>query len=289
MKKLIKPIIEDWLPPVLNRYLRQSADYFQFLSYPDKEILQKNKKLKGIGQGKRAFLLATGPSIRQENLRVLADEDCFSLSNFFLHNDIEIIKPKFQFFAPYHKPLILENYVEWLNFFDQKLSTETKVFLGHTTKRIVEDFNLFPARKIYYLYLSRYPSLGEVDITKPLLSPQSIPLMVLPVLIYMDYKEIYLLGCDHTTWRDHGNFIEHFYNKEQDIRINAANEKAFFPDPLSYYNARINLFFQYKHYVSKSANKNSRIINLSLDSDLKRFNICCSTKLKDLFKENKSV
>lgn len=289
MKELIKPIIEDWLPPVLNRYLRHSADYFQFLRYPEKEVLQKNKKLKGIGEGKRAFLMATGPSIKQEDLRVLADEDCFSLSNFFLHHDIEIIKPKFQFFAPYHKPLILENYVEWLSLSDQKLPMETRVFLGHTTKQIVQEYNLFPSRTIYYLYLSRFPSLGEVDITKPLLSPQSIPLMVLPVLIYMGYKEIYLLGCDHTIWRNYGNFVEHFYDKEQDIRINAANEKVFSPDPLVHCNTRINLFRQYKHYVSESASKNIKIINLSLDSDLKRFSICHTRKLKDLFKENELV
>jgi hypothetical protein len=82
----------------------------EILSYACKDIIQKNRLLKGMGKGKRAFLLAAGSSINQKNLKPLAGEDCFSISNFYLHNDIQTINPAFHGFAPYHEPLILENY-----------------------------------------------------------------------------------------------------------------------------------------------------------------------------------
>jgi len=44
-----------------------------------------------MGKGKRAFLLAASSSSKQENLKLLAGEDCFSISNFYLHYDIRII------------------------------------------------------------------------------------------------------------------------------------------------------------------------------------------------------
>ena len=51
--------------------------------------------------------------------------------------------------------------------------------------------------------MSGYPAGDGVDIMKPVLAPQTGPIMALPVLLYMGYSEIYLLGCDHTEMRDY--------------------------------------------------------------------------------------
>src|SRR5262245_2341778 len=131
-------IIKDWLPPVLYRQLGYLYSQLEFLFYTNKKILSKNKPFKGQGKGKRAFLLTTGPSIKIENLKLLEGEDCFSVSNFFLHEDISLIKPKFHFFAPYHPPLVLDNYIEWLQQADKQLPSETGIFLGHQTYNTVQ-------------------------------------------------------------------------------------------------------------------------------------------------------
>lgn len=264
---MIKQVLKNWLPPVLYSRLLYLYSNAKFLKYPNKNILASNAYLQGIGRGKRAFLLATGPSITTENLKVLEGEDCFSVSNFFLHGDIDVIKPKFHFFAPYHQPLILENYVEWLRHADQKLPPETAIFLGHTTEKIVRDFNLFPARKIYYLYLAHNTGSTKVDILKPVLAPQSVPLMVLPVLIYMGYEKIYLLGCDHTNLRQYDKSMQHFYDSTRDVRENASDRNAW-DDILSTSFQLYNLFRQYEFYLRliKQNEIKTDIINLSQDS-----------------------
>jgi hypothetical protein len=51
----------------------------------------------------RFFWLLARVSTRK-NLKPLAGEDCFSISNFYLHNDIQTINPAFHGFTPYHEP-----------------------------------------------------------------------------------------------------------------------------------------------------------------------------------------
>ncbi|MEO1654774.1 MAG: hypothetical protein AAFU64_14600, partial [Bacteroidota bacterium] len=146
MIQKLQEIAEEYLPPILLRTLLRGFYQIKFYFSSEKKLLRKNTELKNQGKSKRAFLLATGPSLKLENLRPLVGEDCFSLSNFFLHEDLELIRPKLHFFAPYHPPLILENYVEWLQKADQVLPPETNIVLGTSTKELVERYHLFPQR-----------------------------------------------------------------------------------------------------------------------------------------------
>jgi len=266
----IKNELEDWLPPKSFRLLLKAISYLKFAGFKDKKILSSNLELKGRGKGKRAFLLATGPSIKTENLKLLAGEDCFTVSNFFLHKDINAIKPVAHFFAPFHEPLILENYIEWLRLSDQKLSADTEIFLGHTGKEIVEKYNLFPGRKVRYLYLTFHPGRDCTDLLKPVLAPQTGPLMILPVLFYMGYEVIHLLGCDHTVLRNYGNRMDHFYDPDMDKRKNASDTGAW-ADIVTELNCTLNVFKQYSYYKTLMKKRNIQIINLSRDSWLDIF------------------
>lgn len=258
------------LPPVLFRKLEQLLDTWTFRGHPDRVALSKNVSLKGVARGRRAFLLATGPSIKQEELQLLKGEDCFSLSNFFLHQHIKDICPRFHFFAPYHPPLVLENYVEWLQLADRTLPKSTAIFLGHATKPLVERYRLFAGREVFYLYLSEHPSSQLVDITRQVLCPQSGPLMILPVLLYMGYRVVYLVGCDHSNLRDYKKPMEHFYPKEQDVRKNASDENAWDNVTSTMWQA-YNLFSQYEFYKDLYRKSGATIVNLSTDSWLDMF------------------
>jgi hypothetical protein len=170
----------------LIKYIRT---YYQFLKYQKKEILTKNIELKNTGFCKRAFLLATGPSIKNQNLKLLNGADCFTVSNFFLHKDILTVNPKFHFFAPYHVPLNLDKHIQWLKKSDEMLPSETNIFLGHKDFELVKKYKLFPERKIFYMYLGDVP-YSKIDLQRICPVPQTVPLMVLNLLIYMNYKEI---------------------------------------------------------------------------------------------------
>lgn len=265
MKKLIK----SFMPPLL-------LDKMKYIRF-DKSILKQNRILKNVGKGKRAFLLATGPSIKEENLKLLDGEDCFSVSNFFLHEDIDIINPKMHFFAPYHKPLILKNYIDWLRLADKQLPPNTKIFLGHTTRNIVIKNNLFQKREVFYVYLSPRHT-RNIDLTKQIKSPSTGPLMILPVLIYMGYSEIYLLGCDHNVLKDYKKNCTHFYEKKDDLRKNASDDKAW-SDIVSELKSSLNVFAQYREYNNIALKSDVKIYNLSQESWLDVFEKKKMTKL----------
>jgi len=276
---MIRVRVEDILPPVALRVLRRLASEIRFAKYERKDVLGPNAELKGLGKGQRAFLLATGPSLKQEDLGLLEGEACYSVSNFFLHEKISVVKPKFHFFAPYHAPLVLENYLEWLQEADRCLPKETGIFLGHEGLPLVEKYNLFSNRPVHYLYLSEFVSSNMVDLLKPVLTPQSGPLMILPVLIYMEYSEIYLLGCDHTVLKDYGCRVKNFYKGHLDLRKNAT-DSASWGDIVSSHESSLSVFKQYNSYKSILERQEVLVKNLSRDSWLDTFspetleNIC---------------
>ncbi len=241
----------------------------RFLAYEHKDVLKKNSTFRGIGKGKRAFLLATGPSIKREDLRLLAGEDCFGISNFYLHEHLQIVNPVFHGFAPYHEPMILDNYVEWLRQADQVLPPQTKIVLGHKTYDMVQKFGLFPKRDVCYLYLA--PSkMCCVDIQRPVLAPMTGPLLMLPLMIYMGYERIYLLGCDNTTLRDYKKTVSNFYNSDQDMRKAATDRNCWF-DIETEFRANLTCFEQYRYYKNLLLNTSTSITNLSVDSWLEMF------------------
>lgn len=221
--------------------------------------LRTNKELENVGSGKRAFLLATGPSIKNQDLSLLAGEECFSVSNFYLHKDIEVIKPRLHFFAPYHKPLELENFIEnWRNA-DRILPPETAIVLGLQSKKMVEENQLFSKRKIYYL---DFRSLKKIrtDIEKAVQAPQTGTIMIVPVLDYMGYSEINLIGCDMNMLKDYGNRVENFY--EKDPRKNATDGGRW-QGIINEMETSLNMMRQYKAYYDYFEAKGVRMQNLS--------------------------
>lgn len=268
----IRLFLKNWLPPIVHEKLYGYRVWLKFLMYEKKEVLNKNAVLENTGKSKRAFLIATGPSLKMDDLSALSGEDCFGISNFFLHKHIQNIKPKFHFFAPYHEPISLESYVEWLEKADKILPPETNIFLGDATYDLVNKYKLFQKRKVFYLYLSGFPATHKVDITKPVLAPQTGPIMALPVLLYMGYSEIYLLGCDHTEMRDYKKTVNNFYDPSTDIRKTTSDAYDVWNDGIIInLLSTANVFKQYVFYKKILRERDVRIINLSRDSWLDLF------------------
>lgn len=266
----LKRSLKRLLPPILTDVYQFASTLFRYYSFSKRKILAENCHLKDSKKGKRAFLLATGPSLKLENLELLAGEDCFSISNFYLHEQLHQVNPLFHFFAPYHKPMVLENYVEWLMKADEKLPPNTSIFLGHSTHEIVKNNNLFPKRKTYYLFLDGMHFRNCVDLTRPLLAPQTGPIMVFPVLAYMGYQEVYLLGCDQTVLKYYRKPIQNFYDNSKDMRTNATTVDCW-TDIIDSLQASLTACQQYKFYQDLLQAKRIKTINLSQDSWLDFF------------------
>lgn len=257
--------IARFFPPFVFDLLKKTYYALQFAGTPHKSVLRANAELHNAGKGKKAFLIGTGPSLKSMDLKLLAGQDCFSLSNFYLHEDLQTVNPRLHFFAPYHLPLDRNNFVDWLRDADRKLPADTNIVLGTSDYDMVQEFKLFPNRKIYYLHLT--PAMGvssrSVDLTRPVLKPQTSPLMIVPVLIYMGYTEIYLMGCDHNVLKYYREDIEHFYDVKRDVR-KGASDKGVWVDIITQHEASVKVFRQYAWYIEKFSRKyNFRFINLS--------------------------
>ncbi|MEH6627058.1 MAG: hypothetical protein V7739_11470 [Motiliproteus sp.] len=222
----------------------------RFFFDDSKHLLPQNAALKNSALGQDAFVLATGPSIKDVDLSFLEGRDCFSVSNFFLHDQIDLINPRFHFFAPYHKPLILDEYIDWLSASDKELPPSTSIVLGTSTRSIVEDNDLFAGRKVYYLSLQKSGVGRKPDILKPVLAPYTSPIMTLALIHYMGYKRVFLLGCDHNVLKNYGGTVSNFYSPEKEMRSNATSGSNWDSGIISHLDIARNVFLQYDFYNS---------------------------------------
>ena len=176
-------------------------------------LLKKNKKLKDSAQDvKRCFILATGPSIQTQNLGILENEYCISVSNFFVHPLFNTIKPHYHIFAATHPPITKEQIKSWWTDAEQQMKhPKPSVLLYAADKKIVQEYNLFPGREIiYYANGGRYP----VDFTSLIPPVQTVVHIAIYLAIYIGIKEVYLLGCEHS-WLRHFGESKHFYQEKQ--------------------------------------------------------------------------
>ena len=250
-------------PPILFDYLLQIIIKICFLFFP-KQILKKNKILKNSANGKVGFLLATGPSINKQDLTKLKKHDCFSISSFFFHKDIKEISPNYHFLAPYHKPLIIEDWIDWINLADNNLPKNTKLVLSIRDLKNIKKFNLLKNREVIYLYFSKFVKVKNIDITKPLPDMQTHPLMVLPFMIYMGYQEIYLIGCDSNNLKNYGKKIENFY--DQKLEVKKGSDYPWQAGIIKELENNLAVFKQFNNYKKLGEEMNIKIVNLSEDS-----------------------
>jgi len=94
-QKKVYYIIQAYVPLAFIPFVLRLAVRFRFFLNGQKALLQHNSALKNSALGKDAFILATGPSLKGVDLSFLAGQDCFSVSNFFLHSQVFLQKKQF--------------------------------------------------------------------------------------------------------------------------------------------------------------------------------------------------
>lgn len=241
---------------------------FKFINNPH---LKKNLELKKLKKKKSAFIIATGPSIKKINLLKLKGKDCFTLSNAFLHERIMQINPIAHFFAPYHLPIKAKSFRKWIKTSDQRLPKYTKIIISYDDKNFVKGIN--KKRQFYFLKISHLVNKIHSDICKPIRNFQSGVLMMLPVLMFMGYKKIYLVGCDQNQLKYFNKIIENFYIEKKDVRNTTYKKKI---NSVKYsldFHLQSNLIAikQFNNYSRLMKSKNIKVINLSSESWLDMF------------------
>ena len=181
------------LPPGILAFLRSHL-MAKSLTQEERAILRKNRALNNQHAGERCFILATGPSIKKQDLKLLRGETCIALSNFFVHQDYKFIEPSYHCVAGYHEPIPKTGWTEWL--YEMESTTgNASMFFSLADRENIERQGLYSKREIHYLQFGNWSTIpgGKLDITRSVPSPQSVTIMALEVALYMGFKSIYLL------------------------------------------------------------------------------------------------
>lgn len=189
--------------------------------------LERNCELAGKHRGERCFILACGPSIKKQNLHPLRDEVCISVSNFFVHPEYQWIKPAYHVVAGFcESHHTQEGWANWMLEMDARTCFTTMFFPLRDKERNLSA-SKFETHKLHFVDLEEgNRGFEKCDLTELIPSPWSVTVTALTIAIYMGFKEIYLLGCDHD-WILHMHKSTHFYEEKQHALMRAGlNEWA---------------------------------------------------------------
>lgn len=219
IKSILIKFIYWFVPPGIQNLIQKIKQEIK----ADKAALKlckSNIKFRNIHNDKRCFILCSGPSVNKQNLLPLKDEIVFSVSSGYLYKDYAIIQPRYHCQPGIeHTPrLTNEVYINWFKEMDDRIG-RTEIFLNAKDEPFIRQNNLFANRKVSYLYFGLDWDENQreiIDIAKKVPQVQSVPIMCLMIAMYMGFREIYLLGCDHD-WLSHYGKSTHFYDERQDI------------------------------------------------------------------------
>lgn len=149
-------------------------------------------KLKNKHQGKRCFIIATGPSMTMDDLKKLENEYTFGMNS--LCKIFEETRWETTYFGIQDKSVYKKLYNDL-----GKLKTTT-MFVSDDNKDISQlkclffqyPLNIYNHKTVTrnYIYKFSYSICDEVS------AGFTIAYSILQIAIYMGFKEIYLLGCD---------------------------------------------------------------------------------------------
>jgi hypothetical protein len=175
--------------------------------------------------GQRCFIMASGPSIRQQDLKLLRGETCISVSNSFVHEDYPVFRPRYHCVPDIggHTHITEADAVRWLGEMEKR-THDAVLFFSYRDRELIQAHGLFKDRQVHYVYFSgswdRMDS--DVDLTRALPGVQSVSVMAISLAVFMGFKRIYLLGCDHN-WLNHFGTSQHFYESKDHAIMSRPN------------------------------------------------------------------
>lgn len=232
------------------------------VSAETRRLLGANAALRDRHQGERCFVLATGPSIRGQDLSRLRGEHCIAVSNFFVHPDFAAIAPRYYCVAPFHAPLTEEAWQAWIGELASALAGNPgcTVFFTLADRERVRRVSGLGEDRVRYLWLSPHARPRRADLARPALAPQSVTVMALQVALHLGFSEIQLLGCDHD-WILHLNESRHFYAEHEHGANRAGYDEWFGADFASYCEDYVRLWQQYRLVQAMAGAQGARILN----------------------------
>ncbi|PFH85605.1 6-hydroxymethylpterin diphosphokinase MptE-like protein [Bacillus sp. AFS088145] len=166
---------------------------------------ERLKNIKNRHLNERCFIVATGPSLKMEDLEKLQGEITFSMNSICLAFDETDWRPTYYGIQDIGNYLTFEKEIK-------ELDSECK-FIGESILKYTEvpgEFYIYPMNMLNHNWLHRkYNTKFSNDAFATVYDGYTITYSLIQIAVYMGIKEIYLLGtdCNYTTDLNH-----HFKN-----------------------------------------------------------------------------
>lgn len=191
-------------------------------------ILIKNKALENTKRGRRCFILGTGPSINEQNVLKLKDEETFVVNTFWNYPKYLTLNPKYYVVVDtYNFPNAESRGSAWIEDLikREKIVSQlpTKLFFNIAGKEFIEKNGLYKNNEVYYLAFHRFFTEDlkfNIEIDKVLPNVKNVILACLITALYMGFEEVYLLGCEHNFLVYPSNLHYEKFKMFHDLKMN---------------------------------------------------------------------
>lgn len=180
--------------------------------------LHDNRSLAGRHAGeRRCFIIGNGPSLKDMDLRPLADEYTIAANSFYKHPDAGAIGLDY---LCINDPHFMENTprsVSWHSTIAEKLPTASLV-LHESARPLVNAHRLYAGHDVYYVRPGRGTHRAaaiNLDLSRPLnIGMTTGSSVAIPLALSLGFAEIYLIGFD-CNWLADTSASYHFYQTHE--------------------------------------------------------------------------
>ena len=169
------------------------------------DLIATNVKFKDIHKKKRCFILGNGPSLREQDLSLLANEITITVNSIACMENFHLIKPNYHFWADaiyFESYVDSEQYNETINCISKTLEANPKLecFIPAYYNDKAKSLGMDKIKCLNYFVADYVESLPPVliDFTAKISSVHTVVHAAIYLAIYMGCSEIYLLGCECT-------------------------------------------------------------------------------------------
>lgn len=188
----------------LRQLLRSFIFYFRLVFY--RSVFIKNRILKNKYRGERCFIICTGVSVNDVNIRALQSENIFACNYVYRHPDFNCLKPLayFDMDPVYGMKKTYESKKAILEFYEaiDRSSPQNTIFVTNASnKNFLQQNGLFLKREKFFVSRKNVPSMAkdiEIDMAGNFNPMNGVVYAMIAASIYMGFKEVYLIGCDYT-------------------------------------------------------------------------------------------
>lgn len=253
----INPILRGVCLPLL-RIKRE----IEFKRYQNSEDSRYIKALKNSCDGERCFIIGNGPSLTREDLSLLVNEKTFAFNRIYQMYQYTDWRPTYY--------MVTDSSITQKMNKEEVRELDTK-YAFFKSKKLVQKYGNQNAHQILLKGVAAVNKRRAImrnlseDVSQYFSIAQSVAIQALELAFYMGFKEIYLLGIDHSYAVEIKTDGKKRVNKDIESHFKEDEDKSLY---VSYKDALTREFETCKRYANQHGVK---VVNVTRGGKLEVF------------------